>query len=185
MHCLIYDPDSSSSPSYNMILILPRHSHIWSWFFPVTVLYIWSWFFPIMHCFIYDADSSPSCTVLNMILILPRHCLIIWSRFFPVTVLCIYDPDFFPVTVLYILSWFFPIMHCFIYDADFPPSWTVLNMILILPRHCLIYMIYNNNGGKQADVADTTERFCTKMCIFFCVFSIEIEYKCYWMNDLF
>jgi hypothetical protein len=23
-----------------------------------------------------------------------------------------------------------------------------------------------NNGGKQADVVDTTERFCTKMCIF-------------------
>ena len=22
------------------------------------------------------------------------------------------------------------------------------------------------NGGKQADVVDTTERFCTKMCVF-------------------
>jgi hypothetical protein len=62
-HCLIYDPDSSPSLSY-----------IWSWFFPVTVLYmililprhslsyIWSWFFPV--------------TVIYMILILPRHCLI-------------------------------------------------------------------------------------------------------------
>jgi hypothetical protein len=37
-HCLIYDPDSSLSLSYNMILNLPRHSHIWSWFFPVTVI---------------------------------------------------------------------------------------------------------------------------------------------------
>ena len=24
----------------------------------------------------------------------------------------------------------------------------------------------NDNGGKQADVADTTEKFCTKMCVF-------------------
>ena len=37
-HGLIYDPDSSLSLSYNMILNLPRHSHIWSWFFPVTVI---------------------------------------------------------------------------------------------------------------------------------------------------
>ena len=67
---------------YNRVL------YIWSWFFPITILYrililprhylicdpdsspplsyIWSWFFPV--------------TVLYMILILPRHCLI-------------YDPD--------------------------------------------------------------------------------------------
>jgi hypothetical protein len=52
-----------------MILIFPRRSYIWSWFFPVTSLYmililprhsyIWSWFFPV--------------TVLYMILNLPRH----------------------------------------------------------------------------------------------------------------
>jgi hypothetical protein len=68
---LIHDPDSSLSLSC-----------IWSWFFPVTVLYmilnlprhciiydpdsspslsyIWSWFFLVMHCLIYDPDSSPS-----------------------------------------------------------------------------------------------------------------------------
>jgi hypothetical protein len=61
-HCLIYDPDFSTSLSY-----------IWSWFFPVTVLYM-ILIFPL-HCLIYDPDSSPSCTVLYMILILPRHAL--------------------------------------------------------------------------------------------------------------
>jgi hypothetical protein len=45
------------------------------------VLYIWSWFFPV--------------TVLYMILILPRHCLI-------------YDPDSFS-SLSYIWSWFFPV----------------------------------------------------------------------------
>jgi hypothetical protein len=55
-----------------MILILPHRA----------LSYIWSWFFPIVHCLIYDHDSSPSCSVLYMILILPRHCHI-WSWFFP------------------------------------------------------------------------------------------------------
>ena len=34
--------------------------------------------------------------------------------------------------------------------------------------HCLqtIQAKTNDNGGKQADVADTTEKFCTKMCVF-------------------
>jgi hypothetical protein len=32
--------------------------------------------------------------------------------------------------------------------------------------HCLHYGPVNDNGGKQADVADTTEKFCTKMCVF-------------------
>ena len=42
------------------------------------VLYIWSWFFPV--------------TVLYMILILPHHALsYIWSRFFPVMHCLIYD----------------------------------------------------------------------------------------------
>jgi hypothetical protein len=27
-------------------------------------------------------------------------------------------------------------------------------------------LVRNDNGGKQADVADTTEKFCTKMCVF-------------------
>jgi hypothetical protein len=39
----------------------PSLSYIWSWLFP-SLSYIWSWFFPV--------------TVLYMILILPRHCLI-------------------------------------------------------------------------------------------------------------
>ena len=105
-----------------MILILPRHCHIWFWFFPV------------MHWFKYDFDSSPALSY--MILILPRHCLI-------------YDPDSSPSLSYnmilvrphhcHIWSWFFPVMHGFIYDADSFPSCTVLNMILILPRHCLIY----------------------------------------------
>ena len=92
-HYLIYDPESSPSLSY-----------IWSWFFPVTVLYmililpchscIWSWIFPV--------------TVLYMILILPRHCLI-------------YDPESSP-SLSYIWSWFFPVMHCLIYDPDSSPS---------------------------------------------------------------
>ena len=98
---------------YNRVL------YIWSWFFPVTVLYM-ILILP-RHCLIYDPDSTPSlsyiwswffpATVLYMILILPRHCLI-------------YDPDSSP-PLSYIWSWFFPA--------------TVLYMILILPRHCLIY----------------------------------------------
>jgi hypothetical protein len=41
-----------------------------------------------------------------------------------------------------------------------------LNFIMVaylLPDR---FLIMDNNGGKQADVVDTTERFCTKMCIF-------------------
>jgi len=44
--------------------------NIWSWCFPVNLIYdpdsspslsyIWSWIFPVMHCLIYDSDSSPS-----------------------------------------------------------------------------------------------------------------------------
>ena len=34
--------------------------------------------------------------------------------------------------------------HYLIYDPDSSPSCTVLYMILILPRHCLIYMTKNN-----------------------------------------
>jgi hypothetical protein len=28
------------------------------------------------------------------------------------------------------------------------------------------HYLTDDNGGKQADVADTTEKFCTKMCVF-------------------
>jgi hypothetical protein len=46
------------------------------------------------HCLIYDPDSSPSVTVLYMILILPRHAQsYIWSWFFTVMYSLIYDPD--------------------------------------------------------------------------------------------
>jgi hypothetical protein len=48
----------------------------------------------------YDPDSSPSCTVLYMILNLPRHCLI-------------YDPESFP-SLPYIWSWFFPVTVLYI-----------------------------------------------------------------------
>ena len=96
-----------------MILILPRHCHIWFWFFPV------------MHWFKYDFDSSPALSY--MILILPRHCLI-------------YDPDSSPSLSYnmilvrphhcHIWSWFFPVTV--IYDPDSSPSCTVLFMMLIL-----------------------------------------------------
>jgi hypothetical protein len=69
----------------------------------------------------------------DMILILPRHCLL-------------YDPDSSP-SLSYIWFWFFPVTvlymililprHCLIYDPD--SSLSVLYMILILPHHCLIY----------------------------------------------
>jgi hypothetical protein len=98
-HCLINDPDSSPSLSY-----------IWSWFFPVTVLYM----IPILprHCLIYDPDSSQSLSY-------------IWSWFFPVTVL--YMILILPRHALsYIWSWFFPV--------------TVVYMILILLRHALSYI---------------------------------------------
>jgi hypothetical protein len=90
-HCRIYNPDSSPSLFY-----------IWSWFFPVTVLYmililsrhslsyIWSWFVHV--------------TVLYMILILARHSLSYISSWF------------FPVTVLYMIL-FLP-RHCLIYYPD-------------------------------------------------------------------
>ena len=117
---LAYDPDSSPSLYY-----------IWSWFFPVTVLYM-ILILP-RHCLIYDPNSSPSLsyiwswffpvTVFYMILILPRHCLI-------------YDPDSSPVTLLYMIL-ILP-HHCLIYDPDSSPV-TVLYMILILPSHYLIY----------------------------------------------
>jgi hypothetical protein len=82
---------------YNRVL------YIWSWFFPVTVLYM-ILILP-RHYLIYDPDSSPSLSyiwywffpgaVLYMILILPRHCLI-------------YEPDSSP-SLSYIWSWFFPV----------------------------------------------------------------------------
>jgi hypothetical protein len=65
-HCLIYDPDSSPSCTVlYMILNLPRHCliydpesfpslpYIWSWFFPVTVLYITknNWNLSFIHYF--------------------------------------------------------------------------------------------------------------------------------------
>ena len=86
----------------------------------------------------------------NMILILPRHCLLydpdsspslsyIWFWFFPVTVL-------YMILILpcqfYIWSWFFPITvlymililpcQCLIYDPDSSPSCTVLYMITLI-----------------------------------------------------
>ena len=109
----IRNPNWSTS---GMRVTLSYLSYIWSWFFPITVLYM----IPILpsHYLIYDPDSSPSLsyiwsrffpvTVLYMILILPSHCLI-------------YDPDSFP-SLFYIWSWFFPVMHCLIYDPDSSPS---------------------------------------------------------------
>jgi hypothetical protein len=86
----------------------------------------------------------------DMILILPRHCLLydpdsspslsyIWFWFFPVTVL-------YMILILpcqfYIWSWFFPITvlymililpcQCLIYDPDSSPSCTVLYMITLI-----------------------------------------------------
>jgi hypothetical protein len=139
-HCLIYDPDFSPSLSY-----------IWSWFFPVTVLYM-ILIFP-HHCLIYDPDFSHHCLIYDPDF--PCHCLIydpdfspslsyIWSRFLPITVLymilifphhcLIYDPDFSP-SLSYIWSWFFPV--------------TVLYMILIPPRHCLIYDPEDSDGEES------------------------------------
>ena len=110
----------------------PSLSYIWSWIFPFTVLYM-ILIFP-RHCLIYDPDSSPSLSY-------------IWSWFFPVTLT--YDPESSP-SLSYIWSWFFPVTvlytgmilnlprHCLIYDPDSSPSCTVLYMILILPRQYLI-----------------------------------------------
>jgi hypothetical protein len=107
-HCLKYDPDSSPSLSY-MMLILPCQ-YLVSWCFPVmhclicepdsspSLSYIWSWYFPVMHCLIY---------IFCMILTLSRHALsYIWSWFFPVTVL-------YMILILprhcHIWCWFFPV----------------------------------------------------------------------------
>jgi hypothetical protein len=148
-----------------MILIIPRHelSYIWSWFFPVTVLHIWSWFLYIRQWrgrirIIYKTVTGKNQdhiyttvtgnTVLYMILILPRHCLI-------------YDPDL-STSLSYIWSWFFPVIHCLIYDPDFSTSlsyiWSwffpvaVLYMILILRQwRGQIRIIYKTVTGKNKD----------------------------------
>jgi hypothetical protein len=96
-----------------------------------------------------NANTQLICSS-DMILILPRHCLLydpdsspslsyIWFWFFPVTVL-------YMILILpcqfYIWSWFFPITvlymililpcQCLIYDPDSSPSCTVLYMITLI-----------------------------------------------------
>ena len=39
-------------------------------------------------------------------------------------------------------------------------------IIDIFSNLCITYTWTKNNGGKQANVVDTTEMFCTKMCVF-------------------
>jgi hypothetical protein len=36
----------------------------------------------------------------------------------------------------------------------------------------------DDNGGKQADVADTTEKFCTKMCVFSACSALKLSTIC-------